>query len=156
MTTGDVRVVSLASHPQHIPALIEAFAAQWPAWCGSAPRSEVERCFACAVPGALPQAFVALERDTPIGTISLRPYFADEPMAQTPWVRGLLVLPRWRGGPAFRMLGDTVEQAARAMGFGYLHAATTSIERLIVRQGWEVFERPERGGERFAFLRKRL
>ncbi|APV48353.1 hypothetical protein BWI17_00815 [Betaproteobacteria bacterium GR16-43] len=151
-----VRVVPLSSHPEFVGPLVDAFVAQWPEWCAKMPRPEVERCFACGPAGAVPQAFAAVEGDTVVGTIALRRYFAEEPMPETPWVRGLLVLPPWRGRGIDRMLANAAEDAARAMGYTTAYAATTSIERLILRRGWSVFKRVEHQGQSFAWLRKDL
>jgi GNAT superfamily N-acetyltransferase len=98
--------------------------------------------------------FVAHDGECPLGTVSLRSWFAEEPMAETPWVRGLLVLPPYRGGAVFRALEAAVESEARRRGFNYLHASTTAIERLLQRRGWEVFRRIDHHGEPMAWLRK--
>lgn len=156
MTARALRVVPLATHPHLVAPLADAFAAEWPQWCASVGRARIERCFACSPAGGLPQAFAALDGERVAGTISLQPWFAEEPMEETPWVRGLLVLPDWRGGPAYRLLADAVEDAAQALGYSNVYAATTSIEALIRRRGWEVFRRVERDGNAFAWLRKAL
>lgn len=144
----------LDSHPQFVPQLCEEFARQWPAWCASVSRARLEACFASAPDGGLPVVFVAHDRGTALGTISLRPWFAEEPMAESPWVRGLLVFPEFRGGAVFHALESAVETYAREAGFTYLHAGTTSIERMLARRGWEVFRRVSHGGEEMAWMRK--
>ena len=151
-----IRVVSLAAHTDLIPQLVEAFADEWPSWAARTSREEIARGFDSAAAGSLPQVFVALDGERVAGSIALRPWFDDVPMNETPWVRGLLVLPPYRGGPAYRLLAHAAENAARSLGYGTLYAATTSIEALIVRRGWEVFRRFERDGEAFAWLRKAL
>ncbi len=70
------------------------------------------------------------------------------------FVRGLLVFPEFRGGAAFHALESAVETYAREAGFTYLHAGTTSIERMLARRGWEVFRRVSHGGEEMAWMRK--
>jgi hypothetical protein len=151
-----IRVVPLALHPDLVPELVEAFATQWPAWARRTTREEVARGFDSAAPGSLPQVFVALDGERVAGTIALRPWFDEVPMNETPWVRGLLVLLPYRGGPAYRLLAAAAEDAARSLGYRTLYAATTSIEPLIARRGWEVFRRFEREGEAFTWLRKTL
>lgn len=156
MTARALRVVRVATHPHLVAPLADAFAAEWPQWCASVGRERLERCFACAAPGRLPQAFAVLDGDRVAGTVSLQPWFDDEPMEETPWIRGLLVLPAWRGGRAYRLLAEAAEGAARALGYPNVYAATTSIEPLIRRRGWEVFRRVKRDGNDFAWLRKAL
>lgn len=77
-------------------------------------------------------------------------------MPETPWVRQFLVLPPYRGRGNDRALIAAIAARARALGYERLHAATHSIERLLVYRGWEVFDRVEIDGEKFAWLRKDL
>jgi GNAT superfamily N-acetyltransferase len=98
--------------------------------------------------------FVAHDGERALGTISLRPWFAEAPMPETPWVRGLLVLPAFRGGAVFRALERAVEDEARRRGLEHLYAGTTAIERLLNRRGWHVFRRIDHHGEPMAWLRK--
>lgn len=151
---GSVAVEPLERHPHLVPRLCEEFIRQWPEWCASVSRAELEACFASAPDGGLPIVFVAHDRGRPVGTIALRPWFADEPIAETPWVRGLLVFPEFRGGAVFAALESAVERHARAQGFACLHAGTTSIERLLSRRGWQVFRRIDHQGEPMAWMRK--
>ncbi|MGZ5084142.1 MAG: GNAT family N-acetyltransferase [Usitatibacter sp.] len=149
-------VEPLDSHPHFMPILCEEFARQWPEWCASVSRARLEACFASAPDGGLPIVFVAHDRGAPLGTISLRPWFAEEPMAESPWVRGLLVLPRHRGGAVFHALESAVEGYAREAGFTHLHAGTNAIERSLARRGWEVFRRVPHDGGEMALMRKAL
>jgi GNAT superfamily N-acetyltransferase len=102
----------------------------------------------------LPVILVAHANHEPLGTIALRPFFADDPMPETPWVRQLYVFPAHRGRGVDRALIRGIEEAAVERGFGTLHAATHRIEPLLVRRGWEVFRRTLHGGEPMALLRK--
>jgi N-acetylglutamate synthase-like GNAT family acetyltransferase len=99
---------------------------------------------------------VAHHRGAPLGTIGLRPWFAEEPMPETPWVRGLLVFPEYRGGAVFLALASAVERYARAQGISCLYAGTTSIERLLTRRGWQPFRSIEHQGAPMTWLRKVL
>lgn len=153
---GSISVEPLELHPHLIARLCEEFAREWPAWCASVSREELERCFSSAPSGGLPIVFVAHRRGEPLGTIALRPWFAEEPMAESPWVRGLLVFPEFRGGVVFRALEHVVHEYARAHGFACLHAGTTSIERLLTRRGWQVFGRIECDGAPMAWMKKAM
>jgi len=144
----------LAEHPRFLPLLVDAFFTEWPEWCSRVGRTTVEGIFVPAHP--LPVILVAFDGDALLGTIALRPYFAEEPMRETPWVRQLLVLPPFRGRGVDRALIAAVTARARDLGFEYLHAATNRIERLLVHRGWEVYDRVERDGERFAWMRRRI
>ena len=147
-------IADLRDHPRFLPQLVDAFFAEWPQWCARAGRADVASRFVAADP--LPAILVAFEGDSLLGTVALRPYFAEEPMARTPWVRQLLVLPAHRGRGIDRELIGAVEGRARELGYRHVHAATHSIERLLVRRGWEVFDRVDNAGETLAWLRKAL
>jgi GNAT superfamily N-acetyltransferase len=146
-------ITDLSSRPHLLPRLADSFFAEWPEWCHRVGRAAVEDIFVAGEDGALPLVLVALEGETYVGTIALRPYFADEPMPETPWVRQLLVLPAWRGRGVDRLLIEALARRARGLGYGRLYAATNRIERLLARRGWEVFARVERDGEKFAWMR---
>ena len=149
-------VSDLALHPGFIPALVDGFFAEWPEWCTRVGRPVVEDIFACGPDGSLPVVLVAHRDGEPLGTIALRPWYGNEPMDETPWVRQLFVFPRHRGHGIDRALIGAIERAARALGFTRLYAATNRIEPLLVRRGWEVFQRIEHEGRPMAWLRYEL
>ena len=107
----------------------------------------MEQIFESGAGGSLPVILVAHEDERLLGTIALRPYFAEEPMDETPWVRQLLVLPGRRGGGVYPALAKAIEERARAMGFRNLYAATDRIEPLLLRRGWKLMRHVEHEGE---------
>lgn len=153
---GSIAVDPLDHHPHLVARLCAEFSRQWPEWCASVSRARLEACFASGPGGELPLVFIAHHRGDPLGTIALRPWFAEEAMPETPWVRGLLVFPEFRGGAVFPALEAAVERRARELGLRSLHAGTTSIERLLTRRGWQVFHRLRHEGERMAWMKKDL
>lgn len=147
-------IAHLNDHPHFIALLADAFAREWPAWARTISRSELESIFHCGCGGALPAVLAAVERDRLLGTVALRPWFAEEPMQETPWVRQLYVFPEHRGHGVDRALIAAIEVHARGLGYRQLYAATNRIEPLLRRRGWEVFHRVEPPGEPMAWLRK--
>jgi GNAT superfamily N-acetyltransferase len=151
------RVEPLARHLRFVPALVEVFTREWPEWAHRAGAQAVAASFEeNPDPGLLPRVFVARDGDTVQGTIALRPWFGEERMRETPWVRGLYVLPPFRGRGIDRLLIAAVERQATELGAPELFAATNAIERLLVRRGWRVFHRLQHEGEPMAWLRKDL
>ena len=132
-------VTDLSRHPEFVSALVDGFFAEWPDWCGRVGRETVESIFVAGRQGELPLVLVAHDGAQPLGTIALRPYFAEEPMGETPWVRQFFVFPRFRGRGVDRQLAAAVEERARQMGYVRLYAATNRIERLLARRGWHAF-----------------
>lgn len=149
-------VADLADHPRFVSPLVETFAREWPQWAATQDRAQLEAIFADGPQGALPLVLVAFDGDELQGTIALRPWFAETPMVETPWVRQLYVFPRHRGRGVDRRLAAALEHRARDLGFRFLHAATNRIERLLVRRGWEVLRRGSHEGAAMAFLRKEI
>ena len=147
-------VSDLSLHPRFIPQLADGFFAEWPEWCTRVGRSEVESIFAAGARGPLPVVLVAHDRDEVAGTVALRPYFGDEPMPETPWVRQFFVFPRHRGRGVDRLLGAAIEQRAREMGYDRLFAATNRIEPLLRRRGWEAFRTVEHEGAPMVWMSK--
>lgn len=139
-----------------IGQLSDTFAEAWPDWAATISRAQLEASFACGADGGFPVVFAAKQSEKALGTIALRPWFGDEPMAETPWVRGLWVHPEYRGRGVERLLLRAVEDEARRRGFDSLYAGTTSIERLAVRRGWRVFRRLQHEGEEMAWMVKTL
>ena len=88
-----IAVEPLDRHRRFIPKLADAFAREWPDWARTISRADLEGIFPGGGRGALPIVLVAFDGRNVLGTIALRPWFGEEPMAETPWVRQLLVLP---------------------------------------------------------------
>jgi GNAT superfamily N-acetyltransferase len=151
-----ISISNLSRHPGFVPALVDGFFDEWPEWCGRVGRPVVASIFEPGADGDLPLVLVAHENGEPLGTVALRPWFGEEPMAQTPWVRQFFVFPRCRGRGVDRLLAAAVEDAARGLGYETLYAATNRIERLLARRGWRVFATIEHEGRPMAWMRKAI
>ena len=147
-------VADLSLYPAFIPRLVDGFFTEWPEWCTRVGRPVVESIFVAGAPGTLPVILVAHEGGEPLGTVALRPYFGEEPMAETPWVRQLFVFPLHRGRGCDRLLTGAIERRAHEMGYTRLYAATNRIERLLRRRGWETFATVEHEGRPMAWMRR--
>jgi GNAT superfamily N-acetyltransferase len=151
-----ITVGRLDRFPQFIPALADAFAAEWPEWARTVSRADLEAIFTSGAQGLLPVVLAAWEDERVLGTIALRPWFGDEAMQETPWVRQLFVMPESRGRGVDRVLAAALEAEARELGFTCLYAATNRIERLLARRGWALYRRVEHDGHPMAWLRKAI
>ena len=103
-----ITVGRLDRSARFIPRLADAFAAEWPDWARSVSRAELEAIFANGVEGGLPVVLVAYDGDRVLGTVALRPWFGEEAMPETPWVRQFYVLPEYRGRGIDRLLAAAV------------------------------------------------
>lgn len=136
--------------------LADGFTAEWPEWAATLSRDALEDNFLSARGDALPRIFVAHEDRRALGTVSLRAWFGEEPMPETPWIRGFYVVPERRGTGIDRLLARAAEDAALALGFTTLYSATTGIENLAVRRGWKVFRRIDHAGEPMAWMSRAI
>lgn len=151
-----IAVAPLARFPHFIPLFADAFAREWPDWARTVSRAGLEAIFHAAPEGALPIVLVACSDDRPLGTIALRPWLAEEPMVETPWVRQLYVFLEHRGRGVDRALVAALEDRARRLGYRHLYAATNRIEPLLRRRGWQVFHRTSPPAEPMAWLRRQI
>jgi GNAT superfamily N-acetyltransferase len=149
-------ISDLSEHSRLVPQLVEGFFDEWPAWCSRVGRSAVEAIFESGSGGALPVILVAHEDGRALGTVALRPYFAEEPMPETPWVRQLFVFPRARGRGVDRELLACLERRAANLGYERLYAATNRIERLLARRKWETFRTIDHEDGPMAWMRKAI
>ncbi len=104
----------------------------------------------------VPQTFVLLSRDEPVGTASFLAADAPERPDLSPWLASVFVRPDARGrGFALRLIGD-VEAAARAAGVETLWLYTHSAERLYAGLGWRRIGMFDRGGREATLMRRDL
>lgn len=151
-----IEVDPITRDPRWIPHLADGFIAEWPQWSSAVSRAEIESVFLCGGDGELPVVLVAHEDGRALGTVALRRWFAEEPMPESPWVRGFYVVQHRRGRGIDRILLRAVEREALARGFKTLYAGTTRIERLATRRGWHVFRRFDHNGESMAWMSRRI
>ncbi len=149
-----ITVGRLDRHPRFVAELADGFEREWPEWTRTVTRAELEAIFASAAEGELPIVLAASEEGRVLGTIALGPWFGDDAMPETPWVRQFFVLPPYRGRGVDRVLAAAITERARALGYPCLYAATNRIERFLTRRGWELFRRIEHDGAPMAWMRK--
>ena len=124
-----IEVAPISRDDAWIRQLAEGFAAEWPQWAKTITRAELESGFVGGEGGDLPVVLVAHEHGRALGTVALRRWFAEQPMAESPWVRGLYIVPGYRG---------------------------RGVERLAVRRGWRVFRRIEHEGAPMAWMSRSI
>jgi hypothetical protein len=80
-------------------------------------------------PSGLPQTFVLLVNDDPVGTASLVSHDLDERPDLTPWLAGVFVVPEARGRGHVMPLIRAVEDACRSAGIGTVWLCTADEQR---------------------------
>jgi GNAT superfamily N-acetyltransferase len=144
-----IKVKHLAKHPDIIPTLAAWVYNQWGHWMS--PDTTLETL--CreferrTVPGQIPEAFVAVENDVPIGTASLVVHDLADRKDLSPWLAAVYVAPEFRNRGTGSALVRTVMDEALALGIEEFYLFTPDKVSFYSRLGWKVLEHRERHGE---------
>lgn len=104
----------------------------------------------------IPQTFVLLVDDEPVGTASLTAQDLDERPDLTPWLAGVFVAPHARGHGYAPMLVAAVEEEARRQSISTLWLYTNTAERIYARVGWRTVEAVMHNDKPYALMRRDL
>lgn len=152
-----LRVAYLADHPQVVRPLAVAFAREWPQHYAGREISSVQEEFAPRLQrDRLPLAFVALDKNDVVGTVTLGGPALTEREGLQPWVTGLWVDRRCRRRGIGRALIEAVDDAARKLGLTVIYAGTDSAAEAFAAWGWETLETLEDRTPPMRILRRRL
>jgi len=98
------------------------------------------------MPGCIPETFVAVEGEVPLGTASLVAHDLAERMDLSPWLAAVYVAPEFRNRGVGSSLVRAVMDAALALGEEVLYLFTPDKARFYGRLGWGVLEHREHHG----------
>jgi GNAT superfamily N-acetyltransferase len=104
----------------------------------------------------LPQTYVLLVEDRPVGTASLAARDLEERPELTPWLAGVFVEPHSRGRGYAGRLTAHVEDVCRGRSIATLWLYTRTAERIYARCGWRTVESVEHNGKVYALMRRDL
>jgi GNAT superfamily N-acetyltransferase len=104
----------------------------------------------------IPQTFVLLVDDEPVGTASLTAHDLEERPDLTPWLAGVFVVPEARCRGYAPMLVGAVEEEARRQSISTLWLYTNTAERIYARVGWRTVETVVHNDKPFALMRRDL
>lgn len=104
----------------------------------------------------IPQYFVLLVDDKPVGTASITAHDLDQRPDLTPWLAGVFVTPEARGNGYAAKLVAAVENEARRQSISILWLYTTTAERIYARLEWRTVERFLHDGKPAALMRREL
>ena len=105
---------------------------------------------------ALPLALVAIDRETIIGTGSLKLQDLDARPDYTPWLGGVFVAPTHRRRGIAAMLIDRLIQEARRLRITQLYLWTPSAVGLYAKFGWIGHETLSYCGFQITVMKKQL
>jgi GNAT superfamily N-acetyltransferase len=97
-------------------------------------------------PHAIPETFVALDGERPVGMSSLVKYDMETRRDLSPWLAGVYVLPQFRNRRIGSKLVQAVMQEAQALGIERLYLFTPDKMSFYKRLGWRRVECTEYHG----------
>ncbi len=144
--TCSVDIALLADHPWTIPVLRDAFEEVWAPYYGpQGPGDAHADLLAASNRDRLPIGLVALVDGAIAGTAALKTESVTTFRHLSPWLAGLLVLPRFRHLGAAAALIDRVVQLARAQGYHEMFVGAGEhsglSDDLLLETGWVELER---------------
>src|SRR5271168_3082991 len=104
----------------------------------------------------LPQTYVLLVDDWPVGTATLAARDLEERPDLTPWLAGVFVAPDWRGRGYAALLVSAVENVCLKRSTATLWRYTRTAERIYARCGWRTVETVEHNSRTYALMRRDL
>lgn len=104
----------------------------------------------------IPQSFVLLVDDKPVGTASITAHDLDERPDLTPWLAGVFVVPEARGHGYAALLVSAVENEGRRQSVQTLWLHTNTAERVYARLGWQTVETVQHNNKPVALMRRDL
>ena len=142
MNAVPIRIENLAAHPEFAPVL-----AAWvyEEWGHLLPERTQEMLVAAfqqrTTPHVIPESFVAMAGDRPIGMASLIEDDMKTRPDLSPWLAAVYVLPEFRKRGVGSSLVRAVMAEAMALGVERLHLFTPDQEAFYRRLGWRTLER---------------
>ncbi len=151
----DLRTVTVAERPDLIPTVADWLWQEFWRADGCTLEQTRQAVAQAQHPSGVPQCFVLLRGDQPIGTASLAAEDLDERPDLTPWLAGVYVVPAQRRQGHVARLIAAVEAACRSASIPTLWLYTSTAEQVYARAGWQNAGSVERRDKRPTTLMRR-
>jgi len=148
MNSSSIRIENLAMHPAFAPILAAWVYAEW----GHLLPQRTEEMLVAefqqrSTPHVIPESFVAMAGDRPIGMASLIEDDMKTRPDLSPWLAAVYVLPEFRKRGVGSSLVRAMMAEAMALGVERLHLFTPDQMAFYRRLGWRTFEHTNYRGE---------
>jgi N-acetylglutamate synthase-like GNAT family acetyltransferase len=151
-----IEIVTLAERPDLAPIVAEWLWRNWDRRSGYTYDQTLAYVTDSSAGQAIPQTFVLLVDEQPVGTSSFVAADMKERPDLTPWMASVYVAPEARHRGHVIPLIHAVEAAATAAGILTMWLHTDSAARIYAKAGWRTVEVVQRdGGETPATLMRR-
>lgn len=153
MSSPAIRIENLAAHPAFAPVLAAWVQAEW----GRLLPERTEEMLVAAfqqrfTPHVIPESFVAMAGDRPIGMASLIEDDMKTRPDLSPWLAAVYVLPEFRNRGVGSSLVRAVMAEAMALGVERLYLFTPDQMAFYRRLGWRTLERTDYRGEEVVIM----
>jgi GNAT superfamily N-acetyltransferase len=152
-----MRIAPLSDHPELIPRLAKW---RWQEWGHLTPDRMLdeweERLAQLSQRDRIPLTLVVFEGDQPVGLASLVHHDMDTRNDLSPWLAGLLVLPKYRKHGYGSALVVAIETRARDLGIDTLYLYTHSAQAIYEQLGWQVIKQESYQGRNVLIMNKAI
>jgi hypothetical protein len=139
MSSSSLSITTIRDRPDLLPIVARWLWDEWYREDGMS-LAEATSIYEPGLGDGLPQTFVLLEAEAPIGTASLVLQDLQVRPNLSPWLAGVYIAPRRRGRGHVYSLITEVERACRAASVEVAWLHTNTAEEVYKRAGWETVE----------------
>ncbi|MCL5093887.1 MAG: GNAT family N-acetyltransferase [Patescibacteria group bacterium] len=134
------KITYLKDYPEFIPTVAKWVYEEWADKNKKSLKQVIQEFENYCNKDKIPIAFVAVDRETPVGLINIWENDLDSKEDLTPWVAAFYVIPEYRNKGVGKALMEKALGKAREMRFKiiYLHAETAG--EYYQKLGWKLIE----------------
>lgn len=148
-----MKIEHLAEHLAVIPTLASWLHSEWGHLSPQVAFDDlVARLEKQATPNKIPQTFVALEDETPVGTASLIENDMSTQKELSPWLASVYVVPEFRNRGIGSKLVRVAIQEAKHLGTSRLYLLTPDKIKFYSNLGWRILRCAEYRGENVTIM----
>lgn len=139
MNIDDIVIENLADRQEFLVEVTEWIHNEWSAVQGQKLEDSIYRSKHSINKDDIPQMYVAIYNDNPVGVVSLWRNDLTSRQDLFPWLATLLVKEEYRNKGIGKMLQEKCINVARKMGYPYLYLITDH-EDYYEKMGWDFLE----------------
>lgn len=151
-----IQVDFLKDHPQHVETVARWIFSAWGDGTPEGRERAVVRVRERLRDDAVPLTLIALDGDTPVGTVSLFEHDLDGWDQLTPWLAALYVPDEHRSSGVGTALAARLEMVARTLGYDEIFLQAQDARDYYAERGWRVVGLLETDRGRTAVMQKDL
>lgn len=152
-----MKIINLASAPQHVRTIASWHHAQWgylnP---GNTVETRIEKMQRYLNGNVMPSMYICVDGDRVAGTAALVENDMDSHPELSPWLASVYVNPDYRNRGLGAMLVKQIVSTAKAAGFPILYLFTPDRAKFYQSLGWEVIAQESYRGSEATLMKIKL